>query len=101
MHDNELSELLARARAGSERLGTARAELAFETRMQSIVRETVQETGPAARFQTWLRAVMGLATVAGIIMFLFITGRADVDSSDMFAAFWTDNSTLWDVQLFD
>ncbi len=101
MHDNELSELLSRARAGGARLDTARAELAFETRMQSIVRETMQAPGPAGRFQAWLRAVIGLSAVAGVMMFLFITGRGEIESTDMFTAFWTDHSTLWDVQLFD
>lgn len=101
MQDNELSELLSRARAGSERMGTARAELAFETRMQSVIRNSVQSPGPGTRFQEWLRAVIGLATVAGVMMFFFLTGHGQIESDDMLSAFWTDNSAVWDVQLFN
>jgi hypothetical protein len=101
MEDNELSEILARARSAGPRLDTARAELAFETRMQAVARGTAQAPGPESRFHTWLRAVVGLATVAGVMMFLFLTGRGEVDSADTLTAFWTDNGSVWDLQLFD
>ena len=101
MQDNELSELLSRARTASARLDTARAELAFETRMQSVIRGSAQSPGPASRFQTWLRATIGLATVAGILMFFFLTGRGDIESADTLTAFWTDSAAAWDFQLFN
>ena len=101
MQDNELSEILSRSRAAAARLDTARAELAFETRMQSIIRGSAQSPGPANVFQTWLRAVIGLATVAGILMFLFLTGRGEIESTDTLSAFWTDSAAAWDFQLFN
>lgn len=101
MQDNELSELLSLARAAGLRLDTARAELAFETRMQSVIRGTGQAQGPESRFHAWLRAVIGLSTVAGVIMFFFLTGRGEIESSDSLAAFWTDNAAAWDLQLFE
>jgi hypothetical protein len=101
MEDNELSEILSRARHAGTRLDTTRAELAFETRMQSVIRDTVQIPGVESRFHTWLRAVIGLATVAGVIMFLFLTGRGEIESTDTLAAFWTDSAAAWDLQLFD
>lgn len=101
MHDNELSELLSRARTASARLDTARAELAFETRMLPVIRGRAQDAGPAARFQMWLRATIGLAAAAGVMLFIFITGRAETEAADTFTAFWTDNAAVWDRQLFD
>ncbi len=101
MHDNELSELLSRARTAGARLDASRAELAFETRMAAVVRGTAQDTGPADKFHAWLRAVIGLAAAAGIMLFLFITGRGDVESADTLHAFWTDSAAAWDLQLFD
>ena len=101
MQDNELSELLSRARTAGARLDTARAELAFETRMASVIRGRAQSPGPASRFQTWLRAVIGLATAAGLLMFFFLTGLGDIESTDTLSAFWTDSAAAWDFQLFD
>jgi hypothetical protein len=101
MQDNELSELLSRARTAGERLDTARAELAFETRMQSVIRNTAQAPGPVSCFHTWLRAVMGLATAAGILMFFFLSSRGEIESTDSLSAFWTDHASAWDLQLFD
>jgi hypothetical protein len=101
MHDNDLTELFARARTASARLDTARAELAFATRMAAVISRRAQLPGPAATFQTWLRAVIGLAAAAGIMLFFFITGRGDLESADTLHAFWTDSAAAWDLQLFD
>ena len=101
MHDNELSELLSSARRAAARLDTARAELAFETRMQSVVRATAQAPGPASRFQMWLRATIGLATAVGILAFLFLAGRGAIESEDTLNAWWTDNAVVWDQELFN
>jgi hypothetical protein len=101
MHDDELSELLARARLAQQRLDTARAELAFETRMQSVISGTAQAPGPASRFQTWLRATIGLAAATGIVAFLFLVGRGTIEAEDTLTAWWTDNAALWDLQLFN
>ena len=101
MQDNELSELLSSARRAASRLDTARAELAFETRMQSVVRGTAQGPGPASRFQMWLRATVGLATAVGILAFLFLAGRGAIESEDTLNAWWTNNAAVWDLELFN
>lgn len=101
MHDIELSELLSRARTASARLETARAELAFETRMAAVFSRRAQLPGPVETFHTWLRAVIGLAAAAGIMLFFFITGRGEIESTDTLHAFWTDSAAAWDLQLFD
>jgi hypothetical protein len=101
MHDDELSELLSRARLAQQRLDTERAELAFETRMQSVISGTAQAPGPVSRFQTWLRATIGLAAATGIVAFLFLVGRGTIEVEDTLTAWWTDNAALWDLQLFN
>lgn len=101
MHDQDLSELMSRARAAGARLDTSRAELAFETRMAAVVRGNAQFPGSAGKFHTWLRAVICLSAAVGIMLFLFITGRGEIESADTLHAFWTDNAAAWDLQLFD
>jgi len=101
MPDHELSELMSRARAAGGRLDTARAELAFETRMAAVISRRAQLPGPAATFQTWRSAVIGLAAAAGVMLFFFITGRGDLESADTLHAFWTGSAAAWDLQLFD
>lgn len=101
MQDNELNDLLAGARRAQKRLDTSRSELFFETRMQSVVKATRQDFGPAHRFQTWFRTAAGLATVTGIIAFLVLAGREAIESEDILAAWWTDNAAAWDLQLFN
>ena len=101
MQDEEFTDLLSKARSAQERLDTSRAELAFETRMQSVVKTTRQDYGLAGRFQTWFRSMMGLATITGIIAFLVLTGREGIDTDDTLNAWWTDNSAAWDLQMFN
>jgi hypothetical protein len=101
MQDADYQNLLSRARRAQERLDTSRPEMAFETRMQSVIKTTRQDFGPAGRFQTWLRAAVGLATVTGIIAFFALAGREAIDSDDTLNAWWTDSSTAWDLQLFN
>ena len=101
MQHDEMSELLSRAHRAANRLDTARAELAFETRMQAIVRGTAQPEGPARRFQTWLRATVGLAAAVGVLTFIFLTGRAAIESEDALTAWWTDNAAARDLDLFN
>ena len=101
MQDNELSELLASARRAAVRLDTARTELAFETRMQAVVRGTAQASGPASRFHEWLRATIGLATAVGIMAFFFLAGREAIESEDTLHAWWTDNAAVWQMELFN
>ncbi len=101
MQDNELRELLSGARRASARLDTARTELAFETRMQSVIRSTAQAPGPVSRFHTWLRATVGLATAVGILAFFFLAGREAVESDDTLHAWWTDNAAVWQMELFN
>lgn len=101
MQDNELSELLSRARRAAARLDTSRPELAIETRMQSVVRGTAQAPGPASRFQAWLRATIGLAAAVGVLAFLFLAGRGAIESEDTLHAWWTDNAVVWDMELFN
>ena len=101
MHDDDLSNLLSSARRGQERMHTSRPELAFETRMQAVLKTTRQDFGPVSRFQTWIRATVGLATVTGIIAFLVLAGREAIDGDDTLNAWWTGNSTAWDLELFN
>ena len=101
MHDDELSELLSRARRAQERLDTSRPELAFETRMQSVLKTTAQAPGPISRFHTWLRATVGLAAATGVLAFLFLAGRNAIESEDTLTAWWTGNAATWDLQLFN
>jgi len=101
MHDDELSELLTRARRVHDRLDTSRPELAFETRMQSVLRNTAQHYGPVSRFHAWRRATIGLAAAAGIIAFLFFAGRDAIEPEDVLTAWWTSNAAAWDLQLFN
>ena len=101
MQDNELSELLASARRAAVRLDTARTELAFETRMQAVVRGTAQASGPASRFHEWLRATIGLATAVGVLAFLFLAARGTIESEDTLNAWWTNNASIWDMELFN
>ena len=101
MQDNELTELLSSARRAASRFDTARSELAFETRMQPVIRGTTQAPGPASRFQTWLRATIGLATAVGILAFFFLAGRGTLESDDTLNAWWTDNAAVWDLELFN
>lgn len=101
MQDNELSELLSRARRATARLDTARPEMAIETRMQSVIRGTAQAPGPVSRFHTWLRATVGLATAVGVLAFSFLAGREAIESDDTLNAWWTNNATVWDMELFN
>lgn len=101
MQDNELSELLSRAHRAAARLDTSRPELAIETRMQSLIRGTAQAPGPVSRFQAWLRATIGLATAVGVLAFLFLAARGTIESEDTLSAWWTDNATIWDMELFN
>ena len=101
MQDNELSELLSRARRAGQRLDTARAELAFETRMSARVRGTPQSAGAEARFRMWLRGLMGLATATGVAAALFISTRGRAELDDTLAAFWTGNSTALQLSILD
>ena len=99
--DNELSDLLARARSAQRRMDTARAELAFETRLQQVLLPGSRDAGPAGRFHTWLRAAIGLASATGVVAFLFLTGRPAAELDDTLTAWWTDSAAAWDAQLFD
>ena len=101
MHDDELQTLFTLARKAQDRLDTSRPELAFATRMQAVVRTTRQDFGVTGRFQTWLRATMGLATVTGILAFFVLAEREAIVSDDTLTAWWTDNSAAWDLQLFN
>lgn len=101
MQDTELSELLSRARRAAARLDTSRPELAIETRMQSVVRGTAQAPGPVSRFQAWVRATIGLATAVGVMAFLFLAARGTIDSEDTLNAWWTNNASIWDTELFN
>ncbi|HEX2746547.1 MAG TPA: hypothetical protein VHM91_01000 [Verrucomicrobiales bacterium] len=101
MQDDELQNLLTRARRAQNRLDTSRSELAFATRMQSVLRTTRQDFGTAGRFQTWLRATVGLATVTGILAFFVLAGREAIESDDTLTAWWTNSSAVWDFQLFN
>ena len=101
MQDDELTGFLSRARRAQERLDTSRAELAFETRMQSVIKTTRQNPGPEMLFQTWFRATVGLATITGMIAFLVLAGREAADADDTIHAWWTDNAAAWDLQLFN
>jgi hypothetical protein len=101
MQDNEFNDLLSEARRAQKRLDTSRSELFFETRMQSVVRATPQDFGPANRVHTWFRAAAGLAAVTGILAFLVLAGREAIDSEDILAAWWTDNAAAWNLQLFN
>ena len=101
MHDDELSELLICARRAHDRLDTSRPELAFETRMQAVLRNTAQHYGPVRRFHSWIRATIGLAAASGIIAFLFLAGRDAIESDDVLTAWWTGNAAAWDLQLFN
>jgi hypothetical protein len=101
MHDDELSELLSRARRAHERLDTSRPELAFETRMHSVLKTTAQAPGPVSRFHTWLRSTVGLAAATGMVAFLFLAGRNAIETEDILTAWWSDNAAAWDMQLFN
>jgi hypothetical protein len=82
-------------------MDTARAELAFETRMEAVLRGTAQAPGPEGRFQMWLRGTVGLAAATGLMAFFFIAGRGAIETEDTLTAWLTDNATVWDAQLFD
>lgn len=101
MPQDELSDLLSQARRAAERMDTSRAELAFETRMQAGIRGTAQPAGPVARFQTWLRGTIGLASAVGVIAFLFLAGRGAIEVEDTLTAWWGDSAAVWDLQLFN
>ena len=101
MPHDDLSDLFSQARRASARLDTERAELAFETRMQAIIRGTARLPGPALRFHLWLRATIGLATAVGILAFFFIAGREGMEMEDTLTAWWSGNSAVWDLQLFN
>jgi hypothetical protein len=101
MQDAELTSLLSSARCAQDRLDTSRPEIAFETRMQAVLKTTKQDFGAAERFQTWLRASVGLATVTGILAFVLLIGRETTDSDDTLNAWWSVNSGTWDLQLFN
>ena len=101
MQDNELSELLRHAARAGQRLDTARAELAFETRIASLVRDTPQPAGPDLRFRMWLRGLIGLATATGVAAALFISTRGQAELDDTLAAFWTGHSTATTLSILD
>lgn len=99
--NDELRELLIRARRAQGRLDTSRPELAFETRMQSVINDRQRAREPARRFRTWLRATIGLAAATAIFTFLFLAGRGTAQRDDTLAAWLTDNAAAWDLQLFN
>jgi hypothetical protein len=101
MQDHELSELLQHAARAGQRMDTARAELAFETRMAARLAGTEQLPGPAVRFQLWLRGPIGLAAATGIAAALFISTRGTAELDDTLAAFWSGQTTMTDATLFD
>lgn len=99
MNDQELSDLLGKARAASQRADFSAREYGFETRLAAQL-AALPAAGLSAVHIIW-RMAAGCAALVGVIGVWFIIVQAPTETEDDLTAFWDGGQMAVDADFLN